>query len=213
MSRQPPLVASGNWLRGALWALLVMVMLGLVAVWLHARGLHLPPEPELHVLWQLPGFELIAQDGATVTLEELAGAPWVANLIFTRCAVTCPRMTSRMAALGPHLPPGGHRVSITVDPGHDTPEILASYARSYGAGPDWLFLTGAEGQIQSLAREGFRLGVAPAPEDAPDRHLEPISHSTRFVLVDGQGRIRGYYDAFDETSFRQLQRDLARLAS
>lgn len=205
---------TGNWLRWALWALLVMVMLGLVAVWFHAhRGLEALEGPELHVLWELPPFALTAQDGSTVTGKDLAGSPWVADLIFTRCAITCPRMTSRMVALGPHLPPGARRVSVTVDPAYDTPQVLASYARSYGAGPDWLFLTGGEEEIESLAREGFRLGVAPAPEDAPDRHLEPITHSTRFVLVDAQGRVRGYYDAFEDDSFRQLQRDLERLAS
>lgn len=205
--------ATGNWLRWALWALLLMVLLGLVAVWLHARrGFESLGDPEPQVLWELPAFDLVAQNGSAVTRGDLAGHPWVANLIFTRCGVTCPLMTSRMAALGRYLPPGARRVSITVDPGHDTPEVLARYARSYGAADDWLFLTGGEEEIASLAREGFRLGVAPAAEDAPDRHLEPITHSTRFVLVDAEGRIRGFYDAFEQDSLRQLERDLARLA-
>ena len=134
--------------------------------------------------------------------EDLAGRPWVADMIFTRCAATCPLMTAAMEDLGAELPEGVRRVSISVDPVHDRPEVLAEYARSHGVGPDddWLFLTGPRPEVIDLVQEGFKLGVAedPANED------EPITHSTKFVLVDGEGRIRGYYDGLDPGSRDEL---------
>jgi protein SCO1 len=185
-----------------------MVLVGLVAVWLHARGEQQQlAGPELPVLWEVPAFSLVSQDGATVTERDLLGHPWVADLVFTRCPVICPRMTARMAALGPHLPAGARRVSISVDPEHDTPDVLAAFARSHGAEGDWLFLSGEPDPIYRLAREGFRLGVSVAAEGIPGGEPEAITHSTRFVLVDADNRIRGFYDPFDEDSFRQLQRD------
>jgi cytochrome oxidase Cu insertion factor (SCO1/SenC/PrrC family) len=163
------------------------------------------------VLGEVPGFSLTNRDGRTVTLADLAGRPWVADFIFTRCPASCPMMTARMARLGRELPEGAARlVSFTVDPAHDTPEALARYAAAFEGPADWLFLTGGAEELHRLSREGFKLAVDPAPP--PDMAgAEPILHSTRFVLVDGEARIRGYYDAFDEESMKALERDLAAL--
>ena len=161
---------------------------------------------------EVPEFSLINRDGRAVTLRDLAGAPWVADFVFTRCPATCPMMTARMARLNRDLPADlpVRLVSFSVDPEHDTPEVLERYAQSFQAPDRWLFLTGDREQILQLSEKGFKLGVAmelPPGTDAP----EPIVHSTRFVLVDGEGRIRGYYDAFDEESMERLERDLAAL--
>ena len=67
--------------------------------------------------------------------------------------------------------------------------------------------------MRRLAVEGFKLGVAPADPTDPRAAQEPVTHSTRFVLVDGAGRVRGYYDAFDEGAVGELVRDAAALAS
>jgi protein SCO1/2 len=123
-------------------------------------------------------------------------------------------MTERMKALGPQLAAGVRRVSVSVDPVHDTPAVLEGYARQHGAvAPDWLFLTGEEGEMRRLAVEGLKLGVAPTAPNDPRAAEEPVTHSTRFVLVDGKGRVRGYYDAFDEGAVGKLLRDAARLAT
>lgn len=197
-----------------------MVVAGLVFVWwTTTQG---PGPDALPVLGTVPSFELVDQTGRTATLSDLAGNPWIADLIFTRCVLSCPRMTARMASLGDDLPPGVRRVSITVDPDHDTPEVLASYAAQHagekaassdGSGPGWLFLTGDRQEIESLATEGFKLGVSRRPAGDPRAEAEPLSHSTRFVLVDGEGRIRGYYDAFDEGSLAELVVDARVLTS
>jgi protein SCO1/2 len=94
-------------------------------------------------------------------------------------------------------------VSFTVDPANDTPPVLAAYANTHGALPSlWYFLTGPVATLQMLDRDAFKLGNLDAT----------MQHSTRFVLVDGQGRVRGYYDTSDSPSIPKLISDLTSLA-
>ena len=99
--------------------------------------------------------------------------------------------------------------SISVDPEHDTPEVLAAYAEKHGAGDFWHFLTGEVEAIESLARDGFLLAVDRSPP--PGAGLGPIVHSNRFALVDGENRIRGYYDSFDRAEMDRLLDDVRSL--
>jgi protein SCO1/2 len=165
------------------------------------------------VLGQVPPFALTESGGRTVTTDELRGRPWVADFIFTRCGSACPAMTARMAALRRQAPGDVAFVSITVDPVHDTPEVLGRYARRAGAGTDWLFLTGERDQVYRLAIEGFKLGVEEVPPERVIQGDGPFLHSSHFVLVDGSGRLRGYYDSTDETALDRLRRDLAAVLS
>jgi protein SCO1 len=194
--------------RWILWAALVAALMVVAGAALFQRLERQVPPP---VLGEVPAFALTNRDGRTVTRDDLAGRPWVADFIFTRCAASCPMMTTRMARLGRELRGAARLVSFTVDPAHDTPEALARYAASFEGPADWLFLTGGEQELHRLSREGFKLAVDPAPPPGAASPEEPILHSTRFVLVDGKDRIRGYYDAFDEESMRTLERDLAAL--
>src|SRR5689334_13798863 len=147
----------------------------------------------LPVYWTLPSFRLQDQAGQPYGLSDLRGRPWIAAFIFTRCGGTCPMMTARMARLQPHLPPGAQLVSITVDPVHDTVAVLDDYARRFHAGLEWHFLTGAQADLYRLATQGFKLEAAEAAADAaPDEG--PFLHSAKLALVDGGGRVRGYYD-------------------
>jgi protein SCO1/2/putative membrane protein len=182
-----------------------MVLVGLVGVWWQARDLRpAPPAEPLPVFGELPAFDFVTSNGEALNLDQLT-TPWIADFIFTRCAVTCPRMTSRMRALGESLPSTVLRLSITVDPDHDTPVILQDYAKAHGVTEDdWLFLTGDPDPLRQLIREHFLLGLSNADPDDPAAEAEPITHSTRFVLVDSNRRIRGYYDAFDAESFQAL---------
>jgi protein SCO1/2 len=199
-------------LRIGLWALLLMVLAGLVAVWfLGPGGRARSRAAALPVMGQVPTFSLLERSGAAVDAGALAGRPWVAALIFTRCRISCPLLVQRLAKLD--LPPAVRRVGISVDPVHDTPAVLGEYARQQGIDAEgWWLLTGDEGEVRRLAVEGFKLGVARTPEEDPRAADEPITHSTRLVLIDGDGAIRGYYDAFDEASASELERDAAALA-
>ena len=197
--------------RGLIWGFLGIALAAIAgaALWQFLTR----PAP-LPVLGQVPDFALTNRDGRTVRRADLAGAPWVADFIFTRCGASCPMMSMRMARLEGELPEdlGARLVSFTVDPEYDTPEVLRRYAESFGAPGRWLFLTGTREELHRLSIEGFKLAVDDSPAVAASAG-EPILHSTRFVLVDGKGRIRGYYEAFDEESMGRLERDLERLAS
>lgn len=166
---------------------------------------HDPP-----VLLHLPRFTLTDQSGQPFGQEQLQGNVWVADFVFTRCAGPCPMMTSRMAQLQARLNKHPDRqnirlVSISVDPEHDTPATLQEYAKLARAEDHlWRFLTGPREDIWRLIRSGFKLPV----DDAPDNTQMPILHSQKFVLVDAQGRVRGFYDALEETGQQKLFRDL-----
>ena len=147
-----------RWLPAALGALLMMMTIGLGLVWWWGRQ----PEPSLAVLGTLPAFTLTDKSGATVTGATLAGRPWIADLVFTRCQLTCPRMTERMSSLGPRLAPGVRRVSVSVDPAHDTPAVLAPYAKRHKPSHRTGWSSPATRSNAPLAVEGFKLGVAAA---------------------------------------------------
>ena len=196
----------------ALAAGLVVLLLAVVSVsaWLFLR----PPGdgPDLPHLGTAPAFSLVSEQGKTVTRDDWAGKVWIADFIFTRCGGSCPILSARMAALAEKMrdAPGVRFVSFGVDPEHDTPEVLADYGRKLGADPArWSFLHGTRPVIRSLAKDGFKLAV----EDGPADSVEPILHSTRFVLVDAGGTIRGYYDGMEQPPVDQLEKDARALAA
>ncbi|HKY34093.1 MAG TPA: SCO family protein [Candidatus Polarisedimenticolia bacterium] len=167
---------------------------------------------------EVPPFELAAAGGGAVTREDLRGRWWIADFIFTRCNGICPILSARMASLAQDVPAlerdDVRFVSISVDPGWDTPEVLARYAAGFPV-PEtvrsrWIFLTGPREALHALIGGGFRLSVAERPPD-PSAAGELITHSDRFVLVDPDGRIRGYYHGTEEASVRRLLGDLADL--
>jgi cytochrome oxidase Cu insertion factor (SCO1/SenC/PrrC family) len=261
-------------LRRCLWGLLILVMAWTIGAGtlslLRERpagergageGAGGPP-----VYGRVPDFSLLERSGRPVEASALRGRVWIVNFIYTHCTDTCPLQSARMARLQTDYRDATdlRLISITVDPGRDTPQVLARYAARFGADPArWLFLTGEKGAIFRLAREGFRLGVeepagtGQSPLDRafpPERSAAPgepmfaaldvgrwtldflfgvapalahegdaggnasppptppaagpILHSSRFVLVDRQARIRGYYEGGDEEALRRLRRDL-----
>ena len=193
-----------------LWGALIVVLVAIAAASVQQAGSRRGPQPALPpIMGAVPSFTLIDQHGRPVTREALRGAPWIADFIFTRCGGQCPMMTARMRTLQQRLPADARvrLVSFSVDPSYDTPPVLAAYAARAGAGERWFFLTGDQATILRLSRDGFKL--AAEPEGGPAE--EPVIHSVRLVLVDGQERIRGYYDGSEPASVEQLLRDLAAL--
>lgn len=162
------------------------------------------------VLGKVPDITLVDQTGEAFGTDQLHAKVWIANFIFTRCVATCPRQTSQMVGLQEHLRRHNmwndvRLVSFSVDPEHDTPEVLAEYARSAGADDEhWRFLTGSREAIWKLARDGFKLAVG---QDTRNAGM-PITHTSRTVLVDRLGRIRGYYDGLSQDGITALKRDV-----
>lgn len=168
------------------------------------------------VISEVPDFTLIGHDGKPVGRSHLLGRVWVADFIFTRCAGPCPAMTTRMSQLAGQFKNDRsvQLVTITVDPERDTPAALAEYAGLMKADTTrWWFLTGAKEAIWTLSREGFKLGAGENPKGTPEFDKMPFFHSTRFVLVDQQARIRGYYDGVDPKALTRLLDDARALAA
>lgn len=154
----------------------------------------------LPVLGQVSGFQLTNQSGLPVNGGELRGRIWVGDIIFTRCPGPCVRMSTALSRLQSALPAtGGIRlVSLTADPDHDTPTVLGEYARRFSADTNrWQFLTGSKKELYRLAIDDLLLAVGENPlgTNAPPEDL--FIHSTRLVLVDGVGRVRGTFDGED----------------
>ncbi len=207
----PGALAAGSRGRdGVLWGLLIAVVLVLLAVSLHRWATGGAKSASLPILGAVPELSLTHHDGRTVTHHDFLGSPWVADFIFTRCVAICPRMSEQMRRLDQELGEGSpvRLASFTVDPEHDTPKVLGAYARRLEASERWFFLTGDKQELYELSLHGFKLAVGPADDQTA---IDPIIHSTRLVLVDGKGRIRGYYDAFDPAELERLRRELATL--
>jgi protein SCO1/2 len=161
------------------------------------------------VVGAVPPFTLTERSGKPLASTDLAGQVWVANFIFTRCPDVCPALGARMALLQETLaaPPDPVRfVSFSVDPATDTPPVLTTYAQRMGARDGWYFVTGPRETLASLLKDGFKVAFA---DDGPPS--APITHSDRFVLVDRQQRIRGYYHGREAADVQRLERDAARL--
>ena len=177
----------------------------LAAALLALAGLAAGCGKPLPFLGDLPHFSLTERSGAQVDSEQLRGKVWIADFVFTRCPDFCPALTARMAQLQKRLPVDAdpvHLVSFTVDPVHDTPEVLTAYAARAGAQPHWLFLTGPRDALAALLRDGFKVAYA---DDGPA--TAPITHSDRFVLVDRALRMRGYYHGDDPQDVDRLAVD------
>jgi protein SCO1/2 len=156
----------------------------------------------LPVIGEAPNFTLRSQDGAEIALDQFRGKVVAVTFIFASCSVTCPLLTAKMATvqnrLGSKFGTKIAFLSITVDPEHDTPDVLKRYARSFGADPaGWTFVTGSPSVIQDLER---RYGVFASK--MPGREIE---HTNLTSLVDPHGMLRVQYLGvrFDPDEFRR----------
>ncbi len=160
----------------------------------------------------VPQFSLVERSGTAITLADLRGSIWIADFIYTTCQDTCPMQTAEMAQLQEEWKDreGLKLVSFSVDPEKDTTAVLSRYADRYKAdGQRWLFLTGAKEEISRLVQAGFRLSAVALPGDGNVGSV--IVHSPRFVLIDKQAEIRGYYDSRDPQALQRLKADVETL--
>jgi cytochrome oxidase Cu insertion factor (SCO1/SenC/PrrC family) len=158
-------------------------------------------------------FTLLDQDGRTVRRDDLLGKVWVAAFVFTRCAGPCSQVSGSMARLQHEL--AGEKdvllVSFTVDPEHDKPKVLKDYAARFGADPErWRFLTGEQKPLYELIEKNFMLAV----QQNTGKNRTPgneVTHSTKLVVVDRKGHLRGFYDGTDPEDVTDLRARVAKL--
>ena len=159
------------------------------------------PSQQLPKIGSIPQFEFIDSNGNTVTLNNLKGKVWVADLIFTTCTMACPMMTGNMNLVHKKFKKNDdvRLVSISIYPEYDTPDVLKEYASQYDADTEkWLFLTGDESSVKNIIKDGFKIGD----------FEEIIFHSEKFALVDKNGTIRAYYNGMKSEDMKQLKKDI-----
>jgi cytochrome oxidase Cu insertion factor (SCO1/SenC/PrrC family) len=183
-----------EWLVWGGLILTILVVLGAFII-LPAKSRTLP------MLGRMSDFQLTSQDGQPVTLASLHGEVWIADVIFTRCAGQCPIMSSHMRSVQDALTQGTQikLVSFTTDPDFDTPSVLKQYAAKFGAHDgEWFFLTGTKPALRNAIVDGLKLACI---ENSSGRAGDPGSlfvHSAKFVVIDQEGQIRGYFDGETE---------------
>ncbi len=155
----------------------------------------------LPVLGEAPQFDLTDTNEDRITASSLLGKVWVSNFFFTSCQGPCPIMNGNLARVeeGFRHIDNLRFVSFTIDPETDTPEVLKEYGTKLGADlTRWHFLTGSKETLKELSIRGFKLGL-----DSDSK-----VHATRLVLIDKQGKVRGYYDGTEHKAMKQLVKDI-----
>lgn len=158
---------------------------------------------------QVADFTLTNQHGQPVTLADLRGRVWVGDIIFTRCAGPCPRMTRQMKLIQDALPAGSRArlVTLTTDPDYDTPQVLKAYGERFEADFNrWMFLTGSKKEIAELAIDGLKLTAIEKKAEERQDPADLFIHSTILVVVDQQGRLRGIFETEGEGVDPALER-------
>lgn len=165
------------------FVVIALLITGAASIFRHAER---KSSDQLPVLASVPDFRFTTQDGKTLGRADLLGKVWVADFIFTRCAGPCPMMSSRMAEVSRELKKAENvrLVSVSIDPEHDTPEVLSTYAKRLQADlGHWIFLTGPKTAIQEFTTRGMLQALATDSSGIP-------THSTRFLVVDRDGQLR-----------------------
>ena len=155
----------------------------------------------LPVIDQVADFTLTNQNDQVVTLADLSNHVWIADIIFTRCAGSCPVMSTEMKSLQDALPSTSPAklVTLTTDPDYDAPAILKKYGEHHGADfQRWTFLTGTKKELAGLATGSLKLGSTPVPPQERTSSVDLFVHSTIFVVVDKQARLRGIFQTQGE---------------
>jgi protein SCO1/2 len=193
MAETPPQLPRTLWVGIVL--LLVVLCLAYALSLAEANRAHRPAA--LPVIGPVAGFTLTNQDGRATTLADLSNRVWIADIIFTRCAGSCPIMSKQMASLQDALPPASRAklVTLTTDPDFDTPPVLKKYGERFGANSNrWTFLTGTKSEIGQLAANSLKLSAVPVKPEEQQNPADLFIHSTTFVIVDQHARLRRIFE-------------------
>lgn len=164
------------------------------------------PEP-LKKHFQLPQFTLTERTGQPFDSNSMRGKIWVADFFFATCPGVCLDMTKRMSFVKHSTADLAdvRLLSISTDE-KDTPAVLTDYANSHQAGDRWFFVSGEKLKVFNLSIDGFKLALADAEGvDVKEKFI----HSTKLVLIDREGWIRGYYDGIGEKQAAEAERLIA----
>jgi protein SCO1/2 len=205
VSRLPPNFSMNQSPRKIGWfawggVVLVFLTITLAVLLVQLRG-RVGSSASLPVLGEVADFSLTNYSGKAISLVDLRGHVWVADIIFTRCPGPCLKMSRQMKQLQESIPNDSQArlVSLTTDPDYDKPPILKAYAERIGGVADrWMFLTGTKQQIARLATDSLKLAAVDKKPEERDSADDLFIHTTIFVVVDKQARLRGVFETMGE---------------
>lgn len=188
-------------------------------IWAVPKIVNTLTKSDLVTIGAVPDFEFTDQNGKTISNKDFEGKVYVAEFFFTTCPSICPIMNENMVKIQNEFL-GNPKVGIasfTIDPEHDTPEVLNNYAKNNGITKlQWHLLTGEKEAIFKLANEGFNLYVGKGSEAEGG-----FEHSGYFALIDQEGNIRSriddignpiiYYDGLEDKQIQMLKDDIKAL--
>lgn len=157
----------------------------------------------------IPPFSFVNQEGDTVSEKMVEGKIYVTDFFFTTCPTICPVMKRQMIKVYNDIKgkPDVMILSHSIDPEHDTPQVLKKYAQDLGiAGQQWQFLTGNKEKIYEIGQKSY-LSTAKEDKSAEGGYI----HSGAFILVDKEKRVRGMYDGTTEEGTQKLIADIKTL--
>lgn len=184
------------------------VALIVVAAALALGVLACQPQPQLDVFGELPRFQLTDQTGASFSSQSLAGRVTLLDFVYTHCTDACPLLSAtfqdaqRKIADDKQLASNVMLVSLSVDPQHDTPPVLAEYGQRFKADvQDWKMLTGDWDRVYDVLT-GLKIATRPPrpADNAPAPGGSELTHTTRVVLIDQRLQVRAYLEGQDATA-------------
>jgi protein SCO1/2 len=186
------------------WTLLILF---LALAGCEKSGTSAPPAQPLKKLYEVSPFTLTERNEDPFDSQSMRGKVWVANFFFADCQGICPALNHQVAKIHKAFAksPDVQFVSISTEE-KDTPKLLREYATQFGADGRWHFLTGKKDEVFDISVKGFKLPLADA-EGVDVKHK--YIHSTRLVLMDKQGWVRGYYDGLGEKAEKDAERLIA----
>lgn len=157
----------------------------------------------------IPDHKLLTQTGDTFSLANVRGKVYAVNFFFADCRNICPKMNAQFTGVQNQFLNEDRvkLVSYTINPDADSVPVMAGYAERFKAVKDkWYFLTGSKKTIYDLARNDYKIAVAPG-DGGPNDFI----HSEQVVLIDPNLHIRGYYDGTDSTQMVEMEADIKQL--
>jgi len=175
-------------------------------------------KPDLAAIGKVPPYSFTDQNGNTITKEDYKGKVYVVEFFFSTCTDICPIMNKNMVKIQDKFygNPNFGIASFSIDPSHDTPEVLKKYASKYNiTNPNWHLLTGDKEDILNLSNKGFKIYAASNEEE------RSFEHSGLFALIDKEGNIRSridengnpiiYYDGLEADGVQMIIEDINKL--
>lgn len=182
----------------------LLLMMFVFLVFLTACG----EKIETNMSQDVKDFNFTTQDNEKLSRDDLEGKWWVADFVFTNCTTVCLPMTTNMSHLQDKMKEedlDAQLVSFSIDPEHDTPEVLKDFAEGYQADfSNWSFLTGYDFQtIKKFSIKSFKSLV-----EMPTEESDQFMHGTSFFLVNPEGEVIKRYTGTDAKDMDEIIADL-----